>query len=466
MSRRGSQGSVDARPRSWRSRLRRLLPTAGRPARAVVAGFAMAVGVGTALLSLPVAAASRESTDFVHALFTATSAVSITGLAVVDTGSHWSTFGQVVILVLIQAGGLGIMTLASILGLLVSRRLGLGMELTAQRETRSLQLGDVRRVVIGVIRLSLLFEVVIAVVLGARLLIAYDYSPGDAVYSGIFHSVASFNNAGFSLHSDSMTRFVADPWISLTVSLAVIAGGLGFPVLFEVGRRLRGPHRWSMHAKITLGATALLLLIGFVFITASEWRNEHTMGGFGVPTKLLAGFFAAVMPRSGGLNSVDVGEMTSASLLVQDVLMFIGGGSGSTAGGIKVTTFALLAFVIVAEIRGEPTVHVMGRRLASSVQRQALTVALLSVGLVMLTTITLLSITPFSLDEVLFESISAVATVGLSTGITADLPPIAQVLMSALMFIGRLGPVTLAAALALRDRPRRYELPEERPIVG
>lgn len=449
-----------------RTARRRVRPSAARPARAVLAGFGLAAVLGTVLLMLPVATDHGASTDFVPALFTATSAVSITGLAVVNTGTHWSTFGEVVILGLIQTGGLGVMTLASLLGLLVSRRFGMQMQLSAQNETKSLALGDVRSVVLGVVKLSLVFEAVIAIALTVRLMLGHDYSLTDALHSGIFHGISSFNNAGFALYSDGMSRFVADPWISLTLSFAVIAGGLGFPVWFELGRRLRGRGRWTLHTKITLLTTAVLVSVGFAAITVSEWSNDGTFGPLGVPTKLLAGFFAAVMPRSGGLNSVDIGEMNSVSLLIQDVLMFIGGGSGGTAGGIKVTTFALLAFIILAELRGEPSVHVMGRKLPASVQRQALTIALLSVAMVVLTTATLLAMTDFTLDAVLFESISAAATVGLSTGITPDLPSAAHVLMSVLMFIGRLGPITLGAALALRDRPRRYERPEERPIVG
>ncbi|MHA6803689.1 TrkH family potassium uptake protein [Salinifilum ghardaiensis] len=416
---------------------------------------------------LPVATEPGARIDVVRALFTATSAVCITGLAVVDTGTTWSIFGELVILGLIQAGGLGVMTLASLLGLLVSRRFGMQMELSAQRETKSLALGEVRSVVVGVVKLSLVFEVVISLALTLRLLLGHGYAFTEALHSGIFHGISAFNNAGFSLYDDGMTRFVADPWISVTVSFAVIAGGLGFPVWFELGRRLRKGHGgWTIHTKITLLATGMLVLVGFVAITASEWSNDATFGPLTVPTKFLAGFFAAVMPRSGGLNTVDIGEMNSVSLLVQDILMFIGGGSGSTAGGIKVTTFALLAFAIAAELRGEPSVHVMGRKLPVDVQRQALTIVLLTVGLVVLTTTTLLALTDFAMDAVLFEAISAAATVGLSTGITPDLPPAAHMLMSALMFIGRLGPITLGAALALRTRPRRYERPEERPIVG
>jgi trk system potassium uptake protein TrkH len=449
-----------------RSAVRMLLPSWRHPAQVVVTAFALAILAGTVLLMLPASSASGTGTGFVPALFTATSAVCVTGLIVVDTPIYWSTFGELVILGLIQIGGLGIMTLASLLGLLISQRLGLRMQLTAQAETKTLGLGHVRQVVSGVVRVSLIFEVVTAAFLTARLALGYGEDWGGAAYYGVFHAVSAFNNAGFALYSDSFTRFATDPWICLPIAVAVIAGGLGFPVWFELWRHRHKGRRWSLHAKITLLMTAALLLIGTVAITAAEWSNPETLGKFSTPGKLLAGFFHGVMPRTAGFNSLDMAEMESGTLLVNDILMFIGGGSAGTAGGIKVTTFALLAFVILAEVRGQPTVHVMGRRLAASTQRQALTVALLSVGAVVAGTLILLTLTPFRMEEVVFESVSAFATVGLSTGITADIPPAGHLVLVALMFIGRLGPITLASALALKNRSRRYERPEERPIVG
>ncbi|WP_243859495.1 TrkH family potassium uptake protein [Amycolatopsis arida] len=445
---------------------RRLLPGWRHPARIVVTAFAVAILAGTLLLTLPAATADGHPADLVTALFTATSAVCVTGLVVVDTPDYWSAFGEVVILGLIQIGGLGIMTLASLLGLLIARRLGLRLQLTAQAETKALGLGEVRRVVSGVVTVSLLFEAVTAVVLTLRLALGHHYTWPDALYHGVFHAVSAFNNAGFALYSDSLVRFATDPWISLTVALAVIAGGLGFPVWLELWRHRRGRRHWSLHAKITLLVIGMLLVIGTVAIIAAEWTNPRTLGALDPGERLLAGFFTAVMTRTAGFNSVDIGQLEPGTLLVHDILMFIGGGSASTAGGIKVTTFALLAFVILAEVRGEPTVHVMGRRLPAAVQRQALTVALLSVGAVVAGTLALLTLTPHDLDETLFEAVSAFGTVGLSTGITADLPTAGRLVLVALMFVGRLGPITLASALALRDRTRRYELPEERPIVG
>ncbi|MDA3627501.1 TrkH family potassium uptake protein [Saccharopolyspora sp. WRP15-2] len=429
-------------------------------------GFAVIILLGTVLLMMPFAAESGQATGFVAALFTATSAVCVTGLVVVDTATHWSTAGEVIIVALIQIGGLGIMTLASLLSLLVFRRFGLRMRLTAQAETKAIGLGDVRRLVGNVLLLTVAFELVAAVLLTARLSAGYDLGFGRAAYEGVFHAISAFNNAGFALYPDNLMGFVTDPWICLPIAAAVIAGGLGFPVWIELFRRFRQPRRWKLHVKITLLATAVLLVGGTAVITIAEWTNPGTLGPLSWPGKLLAGFFAAVMTRTAGFNSLDIGEMHSGTLLVQDIMMFIGGGSAGTAGGIKVTTFALLAFVILAEVRGEPSVHVMGRRLSEGVQRQALTIVLIAVGVVMAVVLALLAITQFSLDQVLFEAVSAFATVGLSTGITADLPESGQLLLVALMFIGRLGPVTLASALALRERARRYELPEERPIVG
>ena len=436
------------------------------PAQVVVGGFGLAVLVGTLLLMLPVAQTGIDWTDPVTALFTATSAVCVTGLVVVDTGTYWSTFGEVVILALIQVGGLGTMTLASLLGLAISRKLGLRARVTAAAETKAVGLGDVRGVVLGVARTSLVIEAVVAVVLGLRFWAAYDVSPGRAAYLGVFHSVSAFNNAGFALWPDSLVRFATDPWICLPIAASVIVGGIGFPVILELRKRLRTPRAWSMHTKMTLWATGVLLVLGTLLITANEWRNPATLGQLDTPGRLLAGFFQAVMPRTAGFNSVDTGSMYEGSLLVTVVLMFIGGGSAGTAGGIKVTTFVLLFFVIWAEVRGERDVQAFDRRIGERVVRQALTVALLSVGLVMTATVVLVEITRMSTHLVLFEVVSAFATVGLSTGITADVGTAGHLVLTVLMFVGRLGPITLVSALALRERQRLYHHPEGRPLIG
>ncbi|OOC57052.1 ATPase [Nocardiopsis sinuspersici] len=440
-----------------------------QPPQLTVAAFGALVLVGAVLLSLPSAVDGGERASFPTALFTAASAASVTGLVVVDTAAYWSAFGEVVVLALIQVGGFGIMALATVLTLVVGRQMGLRMALRTGSETKVVTLGEVRQVVTGILAVTVVFETVLAVVLTLRWWLGYGLSFGEAVHTGTFHAISAFNNAGFSLYSDSMTGFATDPWITVPIALAVVAGGLGFPMWVELWRftRHRGEHRhWSVHAKITLAMTGVLLVVAFVAFLALEWANPATMGGLGLRGKLLTAFFQAVMPRTAGFNSLDFGAMNTQTLLVTDILMFVGGGSAGTAGGIKVTTFAVLAFVVYANVRGEPTVHMAGRRLSEGTASQATTVVLLALGLVLAATLTLMTVTPFTLDQVLFETTSAFGTVGLSTGITGDLPLVGELVIVFLMFVGRIGPITLASALALRRRVRVYELPQERPIVG
>ncbi|MER7498858.1 potassium transporter TrkG [Nonomuraea pusilla] len=432
----------------------------------VVLGFGVAVACGTALLALPVATASGESAGWQAALFTATSAVCVTGLAVVDTATHWSAFGQVVIAGLIQVGGLGIMTLATLFTVLVSGRIGLRAKIFAQAETKTFSLADVRRVVGKVVVFSLACEAAAAAVLTARFLLGYGEPPGRALYLGVFHAISAFNNAGFALWPDNLIRFVTDPWICGTIAAAVIVGGLGYPVLFELITLRRRPGRWSMLTRVTVVVTVALLVCGTLVFLATEWRNPRTLGPLDGPGKLLAAFFTAVMPRTAGFNSLDLAQMHPSSWLATDVLMFVGGGSAGTAGGIKVTTFGLLAFVVWAELRGEPQVNVGNRRVPEHAQRQAISLTLISVTLIAVSTYALLVLTPHGLDEVLFEVVSAFGTVGLSTGITAQTGTAGQLLLVLLMFVGRTGPLTLGSALALKQHTRRYELPEERVIVG
>jgi potassium uptake TrkH family protein len=436
------------------------------PAQIIAAAFAAVILIGTLLLMLPVARTGPGGASLLEALFTSTSAVCVTGLVVVDTPVFWSGFGQAVILLLIQVGGFGIMTLASLLSLVLSRRMGLRTRLTAAAETKSIGIGDVRSVLVGVAVISGTMEALTATVLAVRFATAYDQPPLQAIYLGVFHAVSAFNNAGFALYSDSLIGFVTDGWVCVPIAVAVIIGGLGFPVLVELSRQVRRPRLWSLHTKMTVTMTGLLLVLSTVFMTASEWRNPSTLGVLGVPGKLLAGGFNAVMLRTAGFNSIDLAPMNEGTWLGMDVFMFIGGGSAGTAGGIKVTTFALLFFAILAEVRGEQAVNVFDRRVDARVIRQALTVALLSVAAVVGATILLAWISDLRTDEVLFEVVSAFATVGLSTGITDDLPPLGQLVLVGLMFLGRLGPITLVSALALREGHRRYQNPEGRPIIG
>lgn len=422
--------------------------------------------IGTGLLLLPIAKDGPGGASVMEALFTAVSALCVTGLITVDTPEHWSTFGHWVILGLIQVGGFGVMTFASVIGLAVVRRMSFRSKLTAAAEAKSLGLADVRSLVLGVVRISLAVEAVVAIILTLQFAIRYGQPLDRALWLGVFHSVSSFNNAGFALFSDSMISYVSDPVISLSMCAAIIIGGLGFPVIMQLRRQLRTPRLWSMHTRLVLWGTVLLLLTGTIFITAIEWSNPATLGALDWPSRILAGFHAAVQTRTAGFNSLDIAELNSATWFGMDALMFIGAGPAGTAGGIKITTFAVLFFIILTEIRGEGAVNIFGKRLSRAVHRQAIAVALLAVALVAVSTLILMLLTDFSLDQIVFEVISAFATVGLSTGITADLPVAGQLVLIVLMFIGRLGPITFASALALRERNRLYELPKERPIIG
>lgn len=444
------------------------------PTQIVVLAFGAAVLIGTTLLMIPISTAPGNQTDIVTALFTAVSAVCITGLTVVETGTHWSGFGQVIIMLLIQLGGLGIVSFATVLGLLVSGRISLRDRLNTLSEAKIVGADNLPQLLRAILLVYFGFELVLAGWLTQRLHFEYGESWPDAIWHGLFHAISSFNNGGFSLYADSMTGFNSDMFIIAPVMLAVVVGGLGFPVLIELHERLwklniqpnGKPKRFSLHTRVTLVATFVLLALGSLFIGALEWNNPNTLGGLGFWERILNTVFAAVMPRSGGFNSVDISQMDPATWMGIDLLMFIGGGSASTAGGIKVTTMAVLFFIIYTEIRGETAVNVGNRRLPRSIQRQALTLVALSTMTILFTTLFFAATTRFSLDQILFEVISATATVGLSTGITADLPDFAKVWLSVLMFIGRLGPVVVASALALRVTKRHYELPKERPLIG
>lgn len=455
--------AIVERPISWGRTLRLFT----HPVRAVTLAFLAAVMVGTLLLMLPIASESRQWTHPIDAMFTATSAVCVTGLVVVDTSGHWSAFGEVVILTLIQAGGLGLMTMASLIVILIGGKLGIRTSMLSEVEARG---GDgnaaVRSVVMGVIRTAVIFEVALAAILTARLALGYGMPWGQAGYTGVFHGISAFNNAGFSTFSDSLTGFATDPWIAIPICLAILAGGLGFPVWWEIWQRRRTPGRWSLHTKITLWATAALFLLGATVITAMEWRDDRVMGDYSAAQKILIGAFHSVQARTAGFNSIDLGEVQTQTLLTIDGLMFIGGGSAGTAGGIKLTTFVILILVAWAELRGDATASVAHRRIPTDLQRQALTVLLTSLLAVAAGTWVLMSITPFTLDQILFETLSAFGTVGLSTGITPHLPRAGEVVLIALMLLGRLGPITLGAALALRATPRHYRYPEERVVVG
>jgi trk system potassium uptake protein TrkH len=440
-----------------------VIRTFRHPARLLPLAFLLAISLGTALLMLPAARPGPEGATLLTAAFTATSAVTVTGLAVQDTGTYWSGFGQGVIVLLAQAGGLGIMSGATLLALLVTRRLSLGTRLLAQAEVRVVALGDVRAVLRLILAMVLCVEVVNAGLLALRLRFGHGVAWGEALWSGAFHAVGAFNNAGFSLYPDGLTRFAQDPLVLGPLALAVIIGSLGFPVAAEL---LRRPRRLSLHSRLTLWGTAGLLLLGTVGVLAFEWGNPRTLGGLEAGHRVFGAVFHAAMTRSGGFNAIDTGQMSQGSLALSCLLMLIGGGSAGTGGGIRVTTFLVLGLIVWAEVRGDPDVSAFHRRIPPDLQRQALTVATLAMLVVVVATLAMLALTDRPAGVLLFEVISAFATVGLSTGITGNLPPAAQWLLMLLMFIGRVGTVTVVTALALRSARRLYRFPEERPIIG
>ncbi|QAY64311.1 TrkH family potassium uptake protein [Xylanimonas allomyrinae] len=439
------------------------------PARLAVAVFLGVCALFTVLLLAPWATVSGRSVPFVDALFTAISAVCVTGLTVVDTGTYWSPWGLAVILVAIKVGGFGVMTLASILGLAVSRRIGLTQRLLTASETRTDRLGEVGSLVRVVIVTSTSLELAVAALLLPRFLTLGE-PLGEASWHALFYGISAFNNAGFVPTPEGLAPHVGDWWLGLPIVLGVFVGALGFPVILNIlstrRRRQRAWARWSVHTKLTIVTSAWLLLAGWVLLAALEWNNPATFGPLPVGQKVLAALFAGAMPRSAGFSTVDVGSMHEGTWLVTDALMFVGGGSASTGGGIKVTTLAVMLLAILAEARGDKDIEAYGRRIPRDTLRVAIAVVFLGATTVLLGSLALLEISGEPLDVVLFEVISAFATCGLTTGLTPDLPDAGKYVLCVLMFVGRTGSMTFAAALALRDRRRIVRFPEERPIIG
>ncbi len=433
------------------------------PARLAVFVFAGVIAVFTALLLTPQATASGRGASFADALFTATSAVCITGLTTVNTAEYWSTAGQVVILVGIKIGGLGVMTLASLLGMAVSRRIGLTQRLLTASETKISRLGEVGSLLQVIIVTSTTIELAVAVALFPRFLVLRE-TVGEAAWHAVFYGVSAFNNAGFVPTAGGLIEHPSDWWIGAPILLGVALGSLGFPVILDLWRTRTSAAHWSLHTKLTLATSAVLTVAGAVTIGLFEWNRQETFGSLDVSGRFLASLMAGVMPRSGGFATVDTGSLHEASWLVTDALMFVGGGSASTAGGIKVTTLAVMVLAIISEARGDADVEAFGRRIPRASLRLAVAVAFVGATIILVSSLALLELTGEKLDRVLFEVISAFATVGLSTGMA--LPDSAKYLLSALMFVGRIGTMTVAAALALRDRRRVIRFPEERPILG
>jgi trk system potassium uptake protein TrkH len=448
------------------------------PARFAILIFTSLILILTLVLSLPAASKEDSGTPLADALFTAVSTICVTGLTTVDMGTHWSTFGNIAILIGLQVGGIGVLTLASIMGLVVSRRLGLRTRLMAASDTnpsrihhgpvsesQAVRLGEIGGLLATVALSALIIEVVVALVVFPRMLLA-GFDPWAASWQSFYYAASAFTNTGFTPNPDGLEPFTTDPWMLTVLAIAVFLGSVGFPVIFALARGWRNPRRLSVHVKLTLVTTIGLIILGAIAMLVLEWNNEATLGGQDGAARPLTATFMSVMTRSGGFSTIDISQMNGSSLLVFDMLMFVGGGSASTAGGIKVTTLAVLFLAAFAEARGDNDMQVFQRRLPADVLRLAVSVTLWGATIVAAASIFLLQLTKAPLDFVLFDVISAFATSGLSTGLTTELPDAGKYVLSATMWAGRVGTVTLAAALAASQRRQLFRRPEERPIVG
>jgi potassium uptake TrkH family protein len=450
------------------------------PAQLVAVAFTLIILLGTALLMIPAATAPGKSTSFIDALFTATSSVTVTGLGTLDTQTHWTFVGHLIIALLMQLGGFGIIGFATLVGYLLEGRISLKNKMTTSSETSIAVAPDIKSLLKNIAKMMLGFQALLFAFLFLRFITKYNYDWQDALGHGLFHAIASFNNAGFALYTDNLIGFARDGWIIAPIFVTVFIASLGFPVLVEIRDRLklkllsalkREPDywmaaQWSLNSRIVLWASFILLVVGTLGFAVLEWNNPATLGPLDPLSKTLDSIFASVMPRTAGFNSVDISALNPSTWLGIEILMFIGGASASTAGGIKLGTAVVLFYVIYTEIRGEAAVNIGNRRLPRSMQRQALTIVSLTTFVILGAVALLRLTTDFSLDQILFEVVSATGTVGLSTGITADLPDHAKFLVSLLMLFGRLGPIVVATSLALRRTRRHFEYPKERPLIG
>ena len=440
--------------------------------RTICTGFLALIIVGMLLLMLPFATASGDWNHPLVALFTSTSAVCVTGLIVVDTGTYFSSFGQGVVLTLIQLGGLGYMTATTLLLLLVGRRLCLKDRLAIQQAMETAELANVTKLLVSIISMTLIFELT-----GAFLLIPTfitDFGLGRSLWLSVFHSISAFNNAGFSLFSDSLVQYAENPWPMAIISGLIILGGIGYQVIMEAflwGRdRLQGRQKrtvFSLHFRIVTSTTLVLLLLGTVAFLLIEYDNPATFAGKGFGVKVLLAGFQSVVMRTAGFNSIDIGAMETSALFVAIALMFIGASPGSTGGGIKTTTARILIMSTFAALRGRDEVDCYQRQIPTARVLKALAVVVASaISVIIITTCISVSDPNLSFIGILFEAVSAFATVGLSTGITAELSTLGQLFIIAIMYIGRVGILLLISALLGDPSPTAIRFPEEDLLTG
>ena len=434
----------------------------------VAGGYFLLLIIGTFLLMLPFSSKSGEWTSFFDSLTTATSASCVTGLIVFDTFSHWSVFGQIVLLLLIQTGGLGYMTIITLFSVLIGRKIGIRERGLLKESTNALQMGGlvslVKKVVIG----TLILETAGAIVLSLRFLSVFGV--GKAIYYGVFHSVSAFCNAGFDLMGtiepySSMTYFSNDGIVLFTLSVLIITGGIGFVVWDDFCNNKFRFRRYKLHSKIALFTSLFLIVSGAVLVFILEYGN--TLDGMTLFDKISNSLFASVSARTAGFNSIDIASMTPASYLIHVVLMLIGGSPGSTAGGLKTTTIAVLVIATWANMRNEKHVNVFGRRLESDIVRKAMTVAMIYFLMAFSASVLIGLTNPaFELSEILFEVSSAVGTVGISCGVMSRINLFGQIVMTLLMYCGRVGSMSFAMIFTEVKKPSHTKMPAEKIIIG
>lgn len=437
------------------------------PTQVLAIGFASIILIGGILLSLPVASANGQSIGFINSLFEATSAVCVTGLVVVDTGTDLSLFGQIVIITLIQIGGLGFMTAASLIFLALGKRITLRERLVMQEALNQFNLEGLVRLTKNVIGVTFIIEGIGALLLSTRFIPLYGFKKG--LYYSIFHAISAFCNAGFDLIGNyrSLTGFVDDVVINMTVMGLIILGGLGFSVILDIWHHRRFK-KLSLHSKLAVFMTVMLILIGTAFFFIVEYNNPYTLADKPLPIKILASLFQSVTPRTAGFNTIDQANLKDASKFMTILLMFIGASPASTGGGIKTVTASVIFFLTVSVVRGRDDIQVYGKRISHSIAHRAITITLISLMLLIGVSMVLSLIEPQPFIDILFETSSALGTVGLASFDNGSMSTISKIFVMLTMFAGRVGPLTLTLALAKRqnqsDNSIRY--PEGKVMVG
>lgn len=429
-------------------------------------GFIVVIFLGSLILSMPFSSANNEPTNYLDALFTATSSVCVTGLVTVDTGTHWNEFGQIVIISLIQIGGLGFMSITVFIAALLGKKITLKERLYVQEAMNTFNIQGLVKMVKYVISFTFIVEFFGAIVLSTQFIPEYGMSKG--VFYSIFHSISAFCNAGFDIigNFSSLVPYSSNVVIILTLSLLIIIGGLGFTVIIELFN-YRNTRRLSVHSKIVLVITGGLLVIGTVFIFLLEFKNYNTIGNMNMMDKLMNSFFSAVSPRTAGFNSIPVDQMTTASKFMTILLMFIGGSPGSTAGGLKTATFGIVILTLICVIKGRDDTEAFGRRFSKDLVYKSFALLMIAVGIVITVTL-VLSITEYDQQflDLLFEASSAFGTAGLTTGVTQTLSVTGKIIIIITMYCGRVGPLTVALALRHRKKKTGYRYPEGKILIG